>query len=151
MNSQLIVHHPYRSLTELQNLFQLTQEETSLAWSIVNDHYLTDLPLLHAPHIIAITAVFLAVVLKPSQGNMQAQNMQTTMQQALSAKPTGAAGGQTKVQQLLSWLSESSVSIEAIVDCTQELISLYEVWEQYNEKNCKEQVTRFVKARALDK
>ena len=71
MNSQLILHHPYRSLNELQTQFQLTQEENALAWSIINDHYLTDLPLLHAPHVIAITAMFLAVVLKPTQGGLQ--------------------------------------------------------------------------------
>jgi cyclin-C len=147
MNSQLIVHHPYRDLTELQSLFGLSSEETSLAWSIVNDHFLTDLPLLYAPHIIAITAVFLALVLKPVQGAMQAQAVQNALQQALSA-PTG---GQTKVQKLLNWMAEGSVSIEAIIDCTQELISLYELWEHYQEKPVKEAVMKFVKARGMDK
>jgi cyclin C len=78
MDSQLIVHHPYRDLQELQSTLGLTQEEISLAWSIVNDHYLTDLPLLHTPHVIAITAAFLAVVLKPGQGGqLQAQNVRS--------------------------------------------------------------------------
>lgn len=151
LNSQLIIHHPYRTLTDLQALFALSSEETSLAWSIVNDHYLTDLPLLHPPHVVAITAVFLAVVLKPAAqaAGLQAQSVQSAMQGALSGNAPAAA--QTKVQKLLTWLAEGSVSIEAIVDCTQELISLYEVWEQFNEKTCKEQVMRFVKARGLDK
>lgn len=149
MNSQLIVHHPYRDLTELQTLFSLSQEEISLAWSIVNDHYLTDLPLQHAPHVIAITAIFLAVVLKPGPGSLQAQNVQTAMQQVLGAQPGPANGPQNRIQKLMTWLAESSVSIEAVVDCTQELISLYEVWEQFNDKPCKEAVTRFVKARGL--
>lgn len=150
MNSQLIVHHPYRSLTDLQTQFQLGPEEMSLAWSIVNDHYFTDLPLLHPPHVIAVTAVFFAIVLKPNPGTTQAQNMHNAMQQ-LNAKTGGAAGAQPRVQQLLNWLAESAISIEAIVDCTQELISLYQVWDGFNEKACKEQVTRFVKARGLDK
>jgi cyclin C len=51
----------------------------------------------------------------------------------------------------MTWLAESSVSIEAVVDCTQELISLYEIWEGFNDKTCKEAVTRFVKSRGLDK
>jgi cyclin C len=152
MNSQLIVHHPYRDLTELQTTFGLSQEEFSLAWSIVNDHYLTDLPLLYPPHVIAITAAFLAVVLRPSQGGqLQTQNMQAAIQQAFNPQTSSANGQQNRIQRLTTWLAESSVSIEAIVDCTQELISLYDIWEQFNDKACKEAITRFVRARGLDK
>lgn len=41
--------------------------------------------------------------------------------------------------------------MEAIIDCTQELISFYEAQEQYIEKLTREQINRFVKARGLDK
>jgi cyclin C len=173
MNSQLIVHHPYRDLTELQTTLGLNQEEISLAWSIVNDHYYTDLPLIHPPHVIAVTAAFLAVVLKPGQGGqLQASNVQVAMQQAFavgmgsqaagpstatatapaaaSATTTGS-GQAARIQKIMTWLAESSVSIEAVVDCTQELISLYEIWDTFNDKPCKEAVVRFVKVRGLDK
>jgi cyclin C len=152
MNSQLIIHHPYRSLADMQSQFQLTQEENALAWSIINDHYLTDLPLLHAPHVIAITAMFLAVVLKPTQGGLQinAAGMTNALQSLGNAR--GAPQGtQNRVQKLVDWLAESSVDIEAVVECTQELISLYEVWESYTDKTCKDQIAKFVKARGLDK
>jgi len=153
MNSQLIIHHPYRSLAELQNQFQLTQEENSLAWSIINDHYLTDLPLLHAPHVIAITAMFLAVVLKPTQGGLQlhATGVANALQALGSARGGAGQGTQSRVQKLVDWLAESSVDIEAVVECTQELISLYEVWEAYTDRTCKDQIAKFVKARGLDK
>ena len=155
LNSQLIVHHPYRSLGELSASFSLTTEETALAWSIINDHYLTDLPLLHPPHVIAITAAFLAVVLKPSQGAAGLGGVNAaSVAGALSSLGQGGAavsGQGARVQKLVNWLAESSVSIEAVVDCVQELISLYELWEQFNEKLCKEQLSRFVKARGLDK
>ncbi|KAH7414123.1 cyclin-like protein [Phaeosphaeria sp. MPI-PUGE-AT-0046c] len=152
MNSQLIIHHPYRSLAELQTQFQLTQEENALAWSIINDHYLTDLPLLHAPHVIAITAMFLAVVLKPTQGGLQvnAASMASALQ-SLGTARGAPQGAQNRVQKLVDWLAESSVDIEAVVECTQELISLYEVWESYTDKTCKDQIAKFVKARGLDK
>ncbi|QDS74272.1 hypothetical protein FKW77_003324 [Venturia effusa] len=150
MNSQLIIHHPYRTLTDMQTQFNLNTDEMALAWSIVNDHYFTDLPLLHPPHVIAITAVFLATVLTPNAGTTQAQNMHNAMQQ-LNAKMGGTSGAQPRVQSLLNWLAESSISIEAIVDCTQELISLYQLWDGFNEKACKEQMTRFVRNRGLDK
>ncbi|KAH8883812.1 cyclin-like protein [Thozetella sp. PMI_491] len=66
MNSHLIVHQPYRTLTSLQGEFSLGNEEVALAWSVINDHYMTDLPLLYPPHIIALTAILLALVLRPS-------------------------------------------------------------------------------------
>lgn len=163
MSSQMIVHHPYRSLNALQGIFSLTQEESALAWSIINDHYMTDLPLLFAPHIIAIMAILLALVLRPNATGLQsasgsASNIATAAQAALGSvgqskqtvdKP--GATPRTKVQKLANWLSESNIDIEAIVDCTQEIISFYEVQEQYNEKLTKEQINRFVKAMGLDK
>jgi cyclin C len=153
MNSQLIVHHPYRSLADLQTQFQLTAEENTNAWSIINDHYLTDLPLLHAPHVIAITAMFLAVVLKPTPGGLQAHaaGIPNALQTLGNARSATGPGAPNRVQKLLDWLAESSVDIEAIVECTQELISLYEVWESYSDKMCKDQIAKFVKARGLDK
>lgn len=155
LSSQLIVHHPYRSLSELQPTFGLETEETTLAWSIINDHYLTDLPLMYAPYIIAITAAFLAVVLKPSQGGSQSQIQAVGLAKALDSvtnpQSSSGSGPNSRVQKMVNWLAESSVDMEQIVDCTQELISLYEVWEQYNEKTCKDQLGRFVKARGLEK
>ncbi|KAF2120831.1 cyclin-like protein [Lophiotrema nucula] len=154
MNSQLIVHHPYRSLAELQSQFQLIQEENALAWSIINDHYLTDLPLLHSPHQIAITAIVLAVVLKPTQGNLQpvqAAGVANALQTLGNARNGAAQGAQNRVQKLVDWLAESSVDMEAVVECTQELISLYEIWESYTDKTCKDQIAKFVKARGVDK
>ncbi|KAF2656526.1 C/H/G cyclin [Lophiostoma macrostomum CBS 122681] len=153
MNSQLIIHHPYRSLAELQTQFQLTQEENALAWSILNDHYLTDLPLLHAPHVIATTAMFLAVVLKPTQGGLQghAAGITSALQTIGNVRNAPGQGTQNRVQKLVDWLAESSVDMEAVVECTQELISLYEIWESYTDKTCKDQIAKFVKARGLDK
>jgi hypothetical protein len=43
IKAQLIIHHPYRSLNELQTKLELSQDEMSVAWSVVNDHYVTDL------------------------------------------------------------------------------------------------------------
>jgi cyclin C len=158
----MIVHHPYRSLTTLQGTFSLTQEESALAWSIINDHYMTDLPLLFAPHIIAIMAILLALVLRPNITGIQsasnsAGNIEIAAHAALTSVSQPKAGNEklggarTKVQKLASWLAESNIDIESIVDCTQEIISFYEMQEQYNKKLTKEQINRFVKARGLDK
>lgn len=159
MNSQLIVHHPYRTLQELQTTLNMAQEDVSLAGSILNDHYLTDLPLLFPPHVIAVTAIFLALTLKPTQAGLQAAastaaalaNASQAPNQTLNTGPVAMNTPQGKVQNLVSWLAEGEVDIKAVVDCSQEIISLYDMWDQYNEKLCKEQIARFVKARGLDK
>jgi cyclin C len=149
LNSQLIIHHPYRSLTELQTTMPLTLDETSLAWNILNDHYLTDLPLLYPPHVIAVAAALLAVVMKPTQGSMHMQGQ--NVQNVLGSLGPGGGPVSPRLQKMLTWIAESQISIEAMVDITQELISLYEVWDGYKESLCKEPIVRFVKARGLEK
>lgn len=137
----------------------MAQDDISLAWSMINDHYLTDLPLLFPPHIIAVTAIFLAMTLKPTQAGLQAAASTASAlsnakpvpkdQQSSNFNPPNTQ--QKKVQNLVSWLAEGEVDINAVVECSQEIISLYDVWEQYSEKTCKEQLVRFVKGRGLDK
>ncbi|KAL2354434.1 cyclin-like protein [Cryomyces antarcticus] len=153
MNSQLILHHPYRSLSELQQTFALTTDEALLASSIINDHYLTDLPFLHAPHVMAITAIILAVTLRPNQANLQAHAAATS---AVAVQNAMQALGRpqlvnSKVTKLIDWLAESSIDMAAVAECTQEMISLYEIWESYVEKDCKDRINRFVKVLGLDK
>jgi cyclin C len=161
MNSQLIVHHPYRTLSELQTELTLSSDEVALAWSVINDHYLTDLPLLYSPHVIAIMAIIIAVVFKPAHsGSFSSGSSQPSLSSSLreggpnmlaTLSDKLAAGAPPKIQKLINWLAESEVDIKAVIDCTQELISLYEVWEQYNEKHCKELIGRMVKSKNLDK
>ena len=209
MHSQLIVHQPYRTLLSLQDEFALTHDEMSLAWTVINDHYMTDLPLLHPPHVVALTAILLAVVLRPSgntpsgatgsgsgaaaaaaaagsggvamaatalaqaqaraaaiaagggagfgsQGSQQQQQMGfsqgNSQGDGSAAEPKKATDPRlAKVQRFAAWLADSNIDVEAMIDCTQELISFYECHEQYNDKHTREQITRFIKARGLDK
>lgn len=194
MSSHLIIHQPYRTLTSLQSQLNLSSDEVALAWSIINDHFMTDLPLLYPPHIIALTAILLAIVFRPSHGNGGGQgasaqgsgsaslgqpnvNVVTAALTQLQRQPPTPGGGSmpgqqagghqgagadgasnatkierfSKVQRFGFWLAESSIDIEAMVDCTQELISFYDCQEQYNDKLTREQIVRFIKARGLDK
>lgn len=157
LNSQLIVHHPYRFVSDFQVHLGLTPADVALAWSVINDHYLTDLPLLHPPHIIAVMAIIMAVVFKPSQpvvlqpGSSAAATMRDNggaNMLSVLAERTGS-NCPPRVHKVINWLANSEVEIEAVIECSQEIISLYEVWEQYSEKTCKDQISRFVKARVL--
>lgn len=180
MSSQLIVHQPYRTLLSLRTELPMAEEDATLAKSIINDTYMTDLPLLHPPHIIALVAILLSLVLRPNP-SMPGQNAasgasaavglaaaQAALSQTAQGRPPHGGGGQdmhsgsdakgksqesriTRVQQFAAWLSESNVDITAMVDATQEIISFYECHEQYNDKLTRDQINRFVKARALDK
>lgn len=159
MNSQLIVHHPYRALQELQSKLNLSQDDISLTCSIIDDHYLTDLPLLMPPHIVAVTAIFLALTLKPNQGSLQAAASVTAMlanapqvsKENTAPAATTLNASQKKLEFLVNWLVESELDIQAIVDSIQEVVSLYGIWEQYSEKTCKEQISRFVKVIGVEK
>jgi cyclin C len=121
---------------------------------------MTDLPLLYAPHVIAITSILLALILRPTGngGTPTAGTAASTIAGAAQAALNTASspektGGpvRTKVQKLSNWLAESNVDIEGMIDCTQEIISFYDVQETYNEKITREQINRFVKARGLDR
>lgn len=143
-----MIHHPYRCLTELQLALGFTQDELTLAWSVINDHYVTDLPLIHAPHIIAVTAVVMTIVIRPSQGNAHGAQLggpaMRMGQPASTAAMANTATAQSKAQRLTDWLVHSGVDVDAVAQCTQEMISVYVLWESYNDKECKESISRFV-------
>lgn len=209
MRSQLIVWHPYRSLIALKENqdLKLTNDELGLAWSIINDSFMTDLPLTCPPHLTAIIAMFLAVVFLPTAkaagtlrplthdtianpdtgpfsslggrqnltgnfnnalGNLQMSN-QMAAQSNVNAHGKAPAGQNDsasqqfdkekalalvkeseKMQNIIKFLVESGIDIARMIEGTQEMVSLYDVWEQYNEKSVKDVVARCSKSRGLD-
>lgn len=182
MSSNLIVHQPYRTLSSLQGELRVSNEDFVLAWSIVNDGYMTDLPLLYPPHIVALTATLLALVLRPNTPSLPGQGSGLNspgpaIPNAAAASAAAAAalagaqnrsptpgGGATpgererpsegrvgRVQRFVVWLADTNVDVASMVDCTQEIMSFYNAHEQYNDKLTREQISRFVKARGLDK
>jgi cyclin C len=139
-------------LNTLATQFSLTAEESATAHSVVNDCFLTDLPLLYAPHIITITALVFGVAFKTIPGNTStsmANQAMTALQQALLPRAPGAP--KSKLEKIQEWIAGGAVDIGAWADASQEVISLYAIWDEFNEKACKEQLMRFVKARGLDK
>jgi cyclin C len=115
-----------------------------------------------------LTAILLVLVLQTSNnatpappalsigGNSLAAAAQAALKSANQARGVastekGSLPSRTKLQRFSVWLSESTVDIEAMIDSVQEMISFYECQEQFNEKNTREQINRFIKARNLDK
>ncbi|CAK7906379.1 RNA polymerase II holoenzyme cyclin-like subunit [[Candida] anglica] len=114
LDSYLVVHHPYKSLLQLREYlaghqshgFTLTDEELQNSWSIINDSYITDLHLLFPPHVIAVTAVYITVVLnkpgkrdgKSGHGHGQASGGQgsggSSQQHGSNQSSSGTGNGQ---------------------------------------------------------
>ncbi|KAK6540405.1 hypothetical protein TWF694_009204 [Orbilia ellipsospora] len=175
LNSYLIVHHPYRTLMEVQTPLKLSSDEIMAALSFLNDSYITDLILLYPPHTIAFTAIFLAVFVRPAihtQANLNASGSTamtisgggagasgngsnsivpspTTQSSAVSAASTVGPQSSARLSQMSDWFAESGVEMEGIIECTQEMISLYDTWETWTDKVCRESVARLIRGRQL--
>lgn len=119
MSAYMIIHHPYRTLQHVAELIGLPHQDLVVAWTIINDTYASDIPLLYPPHIVALAALFMAFF-TPSQLRTQGQRISNTFQ--------------TK---LVEWYSSSQVDMDAIAEVTQEIISLNSVWKDYKAKDCK--------------
>jgi cyclin-C len=132
MSAYMIIHHPYRTLQHVSTLIGLAQPDLVVAWTIINDTYASDLPLLYPPHIIALTAVYMAYF-TPSQ-------LRTLV------KPTSSIS-HTK---LIEWFAQSAVDMDAIAEVTQEIISLYQVWQEYKGKDCKIWLDKILSGRPLE-
>ncbi|KAL8953274.1 MAG: hypothetical protein Q9183_007339, partial [Haloplaca sp. 2 TL-2023] len=75
---------------------------------------------------------------------------QMPREMGISGSSAGATP-QKRVDHFVKWLAEGEVDVQAVADSSQEIISLYDSWEQYSEKTCKEQISRCIKAKGLDK
>ncbi|KAJ9418314.1 hypothetical protein QL093DRAFT_2591617 [Fusarium oxysporum] len=152
----------------LRSELSLVDDEVQLARSVINDHFMTDLPLLYPPHIIAMVAILLALVLRPNNsgpgqntsGAAAAAGLAAAQQALMRAQGQQAQGGMpepaavepkekrqqdrvSRVQKFAKWLVDSNVEIASMVDATQEIISFYECYEHYNDKLTREQINRY--------
>lgn len=162
LDTYLIVHHPYRSLILINEVLtnynrknntngipaattapndettksqsSLSPEELQSSWSIINDSYVTDLPLIFPPHIIAAASVYLTIVLKHN-------HLVHLQKEALkNSKPTPMNEELLKSDALRAYvhfLGHSNIDLAEVVEAVQEMITLYEVWESYDENQCK--------------
>lgn len=108
----LIVWHPYRALRQICEGLGMRESGLQYAWFIVNDSYRTDVCLLYPPHMIALAAIYLTVVLHHADFE------------------PGSAGDRMDMAQ---WFADLNVDMEGIVEITQEILAIYEVWKDWRE------------------
>ncbi|GEQ67834.1 hypothetical protein JCM33374_g1500 [Metschnikowia sp. JCM 33374] len=82
MDMFLVLHHPYRSLLQVRDFLQenssmfgftLSNVELQHSWSLINDSYITDLHLVFPPHVIAMAAIYITIVLEKRLNAIRAQ------------------------------------------------------------------------------
>lgn len=134
---------------------ELTDGALQTAWFILNDTYRSELCLLYPPHIIAIAALYLTLILHrptrdiiltqlPSEnGERPHQSTQPPEQTAPTPQPRRSsrqahhastpAEPPKKPQDPINFLAELNVSLPLIATVSQEIISLYTLWDRYKE------------------
>ncbi|TFK63986.1 cyclin-like protein [Pluteus cervinus] len=157
---------------------ELSSGALQTAWFIINDTYRSDLCLLYPPHLIAIAAIYLTLILhaptrttlipqlpsglsasdadhsqkqaeesppgpstttttitppQPRRSTRQAQ--QSTSSSSSSTSSTNGPDGTNKhkSQDPISFLADLNISLPLIATISQEIISLYTLWDRYKE------------------
>ncbi|KAH0839450.1 hypothetical protein J3R83DRAFT_240 [Lanmaoa asiatica] len=173
LECDLTIFHPYRTLTALckkesrnesvaeagevgvevddgprywgtgEGQLELSDGALQLAWSIINDTYRSDLCLLYPPHLLAITALYLTLVLHaptrdlvlhkspsnlPNPNDAHANPLRRSSRQA-SITSTESK----KPQDIIGFFAGLNVSMSLVCTIAQEMISLYSAWERYRE------------------
>lgn len=115
LQSYLIVHHPYRSMEQIVSALRsepyglvLSATDLQNCWSLINDSYITDLHLLVPPHVIAMASMLIIVSLQRSQ--------RPSLQETFN-----------------SFMAQSQVDLAEVMDTIQDLITMYDYWDKYNE------------------
>lgn len=122
----LLVHHPYNSLISIvkdvlkdpRYNIAITTDELQTCWSIINDSYITDMHLLFPPHIVAITSLYMTLVTFSKDSK--------------------------KLQTFVKFLAHCKVDLDEIIESTQELLTLYEYWNSYDELSLRKAVHRLL-------
>ena len=127
LDFDLLVFHPYDTLMTLcdacvsyvkmdtNHRDEVQAALRQASWSIVNDMYRSSLPLEQPPYVLAVAALYLAlVVVLP-----MAQEVQALVRDM-------APGGVT----LLDFLAGMNVSLPIVADTVQDMLSRYDLWRQ---------------------
>jgi cyclin C len=122
---------------------------------IINDTYRSQLCLLYPPHLIAVAAIYLTLVLHgPTRDTMQAHAQQAResdvphfdsslqpaprrssrqSQAAVTSAVPPSLKRTTQTHDAVAFLADLNISMSLIATIAQEIICLYKLWERYKE------------------
>ncbi|KAF8681402.1 cyclin family [Rhizoctonia solani] len=100
-----------------------------MAWFLINDTYRTDLCLIHPPWIIAVAALYLALVLHNTTRNKLTVSSKPNVNPMTGAVKYPAAAQNPYIR----FLAGLNVSLPEVATVAQEMISIYALWDQLGE------------------
>ncbi|KAI0951656.1 hypothetical protein AcV7_007692 [Taiwanofungus camphoratus] len=122
---------------------ELEEGALQMAWFIINDTYRSELCLLYPPHLIAIAAIYLTLVLHgATRATIQLQTAQPPAPGALTTSPpprrSARAASHTQThkkppQDIVGFMAGLNVGMPLIATIAQEIIALYALWDRYRE------------------
>ena len=109
--------------------------------SIINDTYRSDLCLLYPPHLLAITALYLTLVLHAPTRDLVLQKSSANLPNDAHTSPLRRSSRQAstssmeskKPQDIIGFFAGLNVSMSLVSTIAQEMISFYSAWERYRE------------------
>ncbi|KAI0366253.1 cyclin-like protein [Pilatotrama ljubarskyi] len=123
----------------------LSETAVQTAWFIINDTYRSELCLLYPPHLIAIAAIYLTLVfntatratIQTTPAHSAAGSSQHTQSEHSSRRSSRSASNSSKKHaqppDLIGWMAGLNVSMSLVATVAQEIISLYALWDRYDE------------------
>ncbi|KAF9437974.1 hypothetical protein BGZ76_010344 [Entomortierella beljakovae] len=139
----LIVYHPYRDLTLIAKSLRLEESNLQTAWFVINDSFRTDVCLLYAPHMIAFTNSTGGAITDDSSSNisthsnmhLHAQLHSMATKKSIHHNAPQIEGHGINNRNMVQWFADLNVEMEEIIEITQEILSLYNIWKDYNDES----------------
>ncbi|KAI0084168.1 cyclin-like protein [Irpex rosettiformis] len=114
---------------------ELQEGALQTAWFIINDTFRSDLCLLYPPHLIAITAIYLTLVIHSSTRDSIGLHSSDSSSGSNRRSPRSSHSHSKKpTQDIVGFMAGLNVSMEIIASIAQEIICQYTLWERYKEE-----------------
>jgi cyclin C len=91
---------------------------------IINDTYRSDIPLVHPPYLVAISALFLAVS-QPTSTRSGIHGLSSSISDVAEATPIST--------DIVGFLAGLNVSMAAVATVIQDIFAMYVLWDRYKE------------------
>jgi cyclin C len=120
---------------------ELPEAALQMAWLMINDTYRSDMCLIYPPHIIAVAVLTFTLALHgPAEDAKAAKAASSQGQESeprrSSRRSGGNSNGQTQIYTMANraeFLAGLNVSMSLVTTVIQEIISLYALWENYDD------------------
>ncbi|WFD34468.1 RNA polymerase II holoenzyme cyclin-like subunit [Malassezia cuniculi] len=122
LDCDLVVFHPYSTILTLakdtEHGAPIDSKTVQMAWLIVNDMYRTELPLQYPPYVLAVSSIYLALVLQPQNAEVTRTDLDL---RDINSPRQGDA---------VALLAKLNVSLTAIAQVSQIMIGHYELYHR---------------------